>query len=785
MSTTKRTLSLRSSVPVIVFILSAFSASPVLGQAALENPAPDSAQSGIGVISGWACDANQIEIEFDNDSATRLRASYGTLRADTQGQCGDTDTGFGLLFNWNLLGDGAHTVRASADGVEFASVAVLVTTLEEEFRRGVSGEFPIADFPTPGDTRTLRWQEAQQNFVITDGSPAGSSGGTSGDATKLLENPQPGSAQSGIGVISGWACDASQIEIEFNNDPATRSQAGYGTLRADTQGQCGDTNNGFGLLFNWNLLGDGVHTVRALADGMEFATVTVTVATLGSEFVRGATHDMTLSDFPEVGTDTRVQWQEAQQNFVITATATTQRLVAITPTLALPRDVSIPNVDIWSLYTDSAEVPASPEPSLILATDPDGTVLLAIAGMDGGLLGEAPGRVNVSVESTAVVLIGLTADIAVHEMTQSVVDAIRSHTQYPPVIAAMSTRLAADKNFLDRLYEFSDIVTPIQSVADSLRAPRTHVVQAQRLTRIPARWTPASCTAKLLHTATIIWYGALDLLWDSVFAAPAYEAILYLPKYREAYQSCAHRKVAEWKAANPGKRPPNLPGTPGYGQIGDIHFNLADMFEFLDMMRWRQTVLDECVRRLPGAMGAGIDESIRRTSDTWWQRHWGKDYLVQKENTWFKVLEERLARLPRATKFGWRADASRCARSQGGLTAAGRVWPVGEAAWAGVREECEACMTRSQELGPQPDVVERYDWFEVCVDGPPVQLRYDNPKLRPHEITDWTRYTPVQETASCTDFQTRKDFEDSIRLDHCLWTNSEIRTRSRRRDQAG
>ena len=32
---------------------------------------------------------------------------------------GGTDNGFGLLFNWNRLGDSQHTVRAYADDVEF------------------------------------------------------------------------------------------------------------------------------------------------------------------------------------------------------------------------------------------------------------------------------------------------------------------------------------------------------------------------------------------------------------------------------------------------------------------------------------------------------------------------------------------------------------------------------------------------------------------------------------------------------------------------------------------
>ena len=89
------------------------------------------------MISGWACDAQTIEISFDG--GPRLQAGAGTLRADTEGGCGDTGNGFGLLYNWNLLGDGPHTVTAYADGVEFAEVTVTVTTLGEEFRRGLRG----------------------------------------------------------------------------------------------------------------------------------------------------------------------------------------------------------------------------------------------------------------------------------------------------------------------------------------------------------------------------------------------------------------------------------------------------------------------------------------------------------------------------------------------------------------------------------------------------------------------------------------------------------------------
>ena len=262
------------------------------------------------MISGWACNAQEIEISFNG--GPRLKAAVGTIREDTQGVCGDTDNGFGLLYNWNRLGDGAHTVAAYADGVEFASVQVIVTTLGEEFLQGASGTFPLSDFPTPGETRTLRWQQAQQNFVITAGNPQG--GGTSGAAPHVLENPQPGSFQSGVGVISGWACEAQTVEVSFDGGP--RIQAGTGTIREDTQSVCGDTNNGFGFLYNWNRLGDGPHTVTAYADGVEFAEVTATVTTLGAEFQQGLSREVTLPDFPDIGNAVVLKWQGAQQNFV-------------------------------------------------------------------------------------------------------------------------------------------------------------------------------------------------------------------------------------------------------------------------------------------------------------------------------------------------------------------------------------------------------------------------------------------------------------------------------------
>ena len=141
--------------------------------------------------------------------------------------------------------------------------------------------------------------------------PGAAAGGPAG----VLENSEPASFQSGIGLLSGWVCAAAVVELEING--GARLAAAYGTDRADTAPVCGDRSNGFGLLFNWNLLGDGIHTVRAVADGEEFGRATFTVTTLGVEFLQGTQGETVVADFPSPGEAVRLIWQQAQQNFVL------------------------------------------------------------------------------------------------------------------------------------------------------------------------------------------------------------------------------------------------------------------------------------------------------------------------------------------------------------------------------------------------------------------------------------------------------------------------------------
>ena len=136
--------------------------------------------------------------------------------------------------------------------------------------------------------------------------------GASTPSLGALENPKPGSFTSGIGTISGWVCSANRIDLQVDGSIVVQSP--YGSLRGDTQGVCGDANNGFSYLVNWNDLGPGQHTLVALADGVEFARATFTVSTFGVSFLTGATGTYTV---PFDGRNITLQWQESLQNFVI------------------------------------------------------------------------------------------------------------------------------------------------------------------------------------------------------------------------------------------------------------------------------------------------------------------------------------------------------------------------------------------------------------------------------------------------------------------------------------
>jgi hypothetical protein len=137
----------------------------VYAEGRLETPKDGTAISGKALFSGWHCDATSIEIELP--SGTKIPAAMGTTRGDLNSKCGKSDVGFGLLFNMAELGEGEQTIKAYADGVEFATSTFTVTKLSTgNYLSGASKSVEVTDFPKDGHKVTLAWEQTLQNFVI-------------------------------------------------------------------------------------------------------------------------------------------------------------------------------------------------------------------------------------------------------------------------------------------------------------------------------------------------------------------------------------------------------------------------------------------------------------------------------------------------------------------------------------------------------------------------------------------------------------------------------------------
>ena len=147
---------------------------PSLTQAAvLEIPSDGADLSGIGVISGWKCEAEgNITIRFnDGDS---IPATYGFPRDDTAPECSDDGhNGFYSFFNWALLGDGQHTAVAYDNDVPFAKSTFKVTTLGEEFVKNANARLRVPNFPSPGEEAWFEWNQATQHLELRESSQMG------------------------------------------------------------------------------------------------------------------------------------------------------------------------------------------------------------------------------------------------------------------------------------------------------------------------------------------------------------------------------------------------------------------------------------------------------------------------------------------------------------------------------------------------------------------------------------------------------------------------------------
>lgn len=140
-----------------------FSQSHAVGT--LGTPNKNQKVSGVGVISGYHCTSNNIDVYMDGVHLGK--AGAGTKLLGTVDTCGKAETGFSLLYNFNNLNEGTHTIEVYADNVRFDS------TTFTSFRSGgvpwLSGKSKrswISDFPEPGKTAIVEWSQSNQNFLI-------------------------------------------------------------------------------------------------------------------------------------------------------------------------------------------------------------------------------------------------------------------------------------------------------------------------------------------------------------------------------------------------------------------------------------------------------------------------------------------------------------------------------------------------------------------------------------------------------------------------------------------
>ena len=134
--------------------------------ATLDIPAPQATVSGIGVISGWKCDAGDLTIRFNGGKPIPLL--HGAERKDVldAGACNHANVGFLTIMNWGELGDGTHTAVVYDDGREFDRSSFTVVTTGEAFLTGADASCVAEDFPRPGDDSTFVWNEATQHMEL-------------------------------------------------------------------------------------------------------------------------------------------------------------------------------------------------------------------------------------------------------------------------------------------------------------------------------------------------------------------------------------------------------------------------------------------------------------------------------------------------------------------------------------------------------------------------------------------------------------------------------------------
>ena len=158
---------------------------------------PSAFVSGIGFISGWKCNSNDITLKvLCSPYIHDLDPAQNMLRADTREVCdGRIDNGWIIQVNWEHWA-GCTEVTALDNGQQFASRKFTVGEIGDGFIRDHEGtQIRVPGFPSPDQVTHFTWSTATQHFEgmyttdcgLDDACP-GSGEGDDGNN----DNPPPG-----------------------------------------------------------------------------------------------------------------------------------------------------------------------------------------------------------------------------------------------------------------------------------------------------------------------------------------------------------------------------------------------------------------------------------------------------------------------------------------------------------------------------------------------------------------------------------------------------------------
>ncbi len=295
--------------------------------AVLESPAANQNVSGISAVSGWAFSsvANaQVTVQLHIDGVTSSAIPCCRERADVAQQFPNVPqalkSGFALLFNFNLLSEGSHTIAIEVQDAAGSPPQIQEHTVVV----AKPGEFEFLDKLTLSSASNIAFSSDRQEIIIEGaqaedkatgkqqqvnlhlswqgntqriggvaaenvGQPTGGNGNTSNNTTcadtgtcvpppaiqLTLENPSGGSTGatteilSGIGVVSGWTFSstpgATISSVRLRVDGEFAGEIPCCSERQDVQAAFSDQpqalRSGFGALLNFNLFASGSHTI--------------------------------------------------------------------------------------------------------------------------------------------------------------------------------------------------------------------------------------------------------------------------------------------------------------------------------------------------------------------------------------------------------------------------------------------------------------------------------------------------------------------------------------------